>query len=354
MNAVDVGLQNAVESPDHLLDFGGRDVLAFPAEGVPDAIDEVEVAVLILAHQIAGAEPDVAFLKRVVQDLSVGLDLARIALEPLAGPRRILHDLADDLARLVDVALDAEALLVADRLLAFCVEADDLGREARGDPPGKPADRAFLAVEIEQRDVAFGRGVELDDLRNLEAPLELRPHIGPQTVAAGQAQMVRALLRVRRRVDEVAAELADILEAGAIPAHDIVPELAHGKFIADHHRAAPVQQRAGCDHAAGGVIEREAIVHAVAGTRVHDAGEGVAREHHAIVVHVRGLRQTGRARGVNVERAILDGEHGAVRGRERIAGNAVNLAIDARKVGIGVTMKPDLGSAGDLRARALQ
>src|SRR5262249_52904776 len=159
-----------------------------------------------------GTEPDVAFVEHVVQDLSVGLGLARIALETLAGPGRILHDLADDLARLVNVALDAEAAFVADRLLAFHVEADDLGREARGDPPGKPGDRAFLAVEIEQRDIAFGRGIELDDLRDLEAPLELRPHVRPQAVAAGQAQVVRALLRVGRRVDEVPAELADILK----------------------------------------------------------------------------------------------------------------------------------------------
>ena len=93
--------------------------------------------------------------------------------------------------------------------------------------------------------------------------------------------MVRALVRARRRIDEIAAELADILKAGALPAHDVVPELARGKLVPDHHRAAADQQRAGRDHAAGGVIERQTIVHAVAGARIHDAGEGVAREHHA-------------------------------------------------------------------------
>src|SRR5262249_31666181 len=130
LNAVDVGLQNAVELSHHLLDLGGRGVLAFPAEGVPAAVDDVEVAPPVLAHENARAEPDLAFLEHVVQDLSVGLGLAGIALEPLAGLGRILHDLADDLARLVDVALDAEAAFVADRLLAFHVEADDPGREA--------------------------------------------------------------------------------------------------------------------------------------------------------------------------------------------------------------------------------
>src|SRR5262249_57142487 len=99
----------------------------------------------------------------------------------------------------VDVARDAEPLVVADRLLAFRVEADDLGRESRGDPPRKPADRALFAVEIEQRDVAFRRGVEFDDLRNLEAALELRPDVGPQAVAADQAQVVRGVRRAGTR-----------------------------------------------------------------------------------------------------------------------------------------------------------
>ena len=105
-----------------------------------------------------------------------------------------MQDLADDLARLVDVAFDAEALFVADRLLALHVEAHDLGRKAAGNPPRKPADGAFLAVEIEQRHVAFGGGVELDDARNAETPLEFRPDVGPQAVAAGEAKMVRALV----------------------------------------------------------------------------------------------------------------------------------------------------------------
>ena len=70
----------------------------------------------------------------------------------------------------------------------FDVETHDLGRETAGDEPRQPADRAFLALEIEQRDVAFGRGIEFDDLRDLEPLLEFRPDVGPQPVAAGQAQ----------------------------------------------------------------------------------------------------------------------------------------------------------------------
>ena len=194
-DAVDIGLPHVVELSDRFLDLGGRDVLALPSEGVADAVDEIEIAVLILAHQVAGAEPDVALLEHVAQDLTVALVLAGIALESLPGGFEDLQDLADDLARLVGPAFDAKTTLVADRLLALHIEADDLGGEAAGNPPRQPADGAFLALEIEQRNIAFGRGVELDDLRDLEAPLEFRPDIGAQPVAAGEAKMMRALVR---------------------------------------------------------------------------------------------------------------------------------------------------------------
>src|SRR5262249_23239360 len=160
----------------------------------------------VLAHEIASAEPAVALLEYVMQNLAIGLDGVGVTFEALARLRRILDDLADDLAGFADVALDAESACVADRLLVLMVEAHDLGREARGHPPRQAADRALLALEVEQRDVAFGRGVELDDVRNPKALFELRPDVGPQAVAAGEPQPVRALLRVRRGVEKVTAE----------------------------------------------------------------------------------------------------------------------------------------------------
>ena len=89
--------------------------------------------------------------------------------------------------------------------MALDIEAHDLGREAMREKPGDAADGAFLALEIEQIHVAFGGAVELDDLRDLEPPLELRPHVGPQAIAAGEPQAMRVLLGMCRRVDEVAA-----------------------------------------------------------------------------------------------------------------------------------------------------
>src|SRR5215469_5796503 len=97
-----------------------------------------------------------------------------------------------------------------------------------GEERRRTADRARLALDVEQRDVALGRRVELEDARNAKARLELPPHVEAQPVAAGEAELVRALERMRRRLHQIAAQLADILKQRAIPAHHVVPELPRG------------------------------------------------------------------------------------------------------------------------------
>ena len=97
---------------------------------------------LVLAHQVAGAEPGVARLEDVAQDLSLGLGLRRHS--PRSAPPGfdgVLQDLADRLADLVGGALDAEAVGVAHRLLGLDVEAHELGREAVREERGNAADR---------------------------------------------------------------------------------------------------------------------------------------------------------------------------------------------------------------------
>src|SRR5438046_2722178 len=84
------------------------DVLALPAEGVADAIDEVVVAIGVLAQQVPGAEPGVAAREGVAHELP----LARRAV----GVAVVLHgaaDLAEELARLARRAGDAEAVRTA-------------------------------------------------------------------------------------------------------------------------------------------------------------------------------------------------------------------------------------------------
>ena len=51
----------------------------------------------------------------------------------------------------------------------------------------------------------------------------------------------------------------------------------------DHDRAAGDQQGADRDHAADAVVERQAVVHAVAGLGVEQAGEPLAPSHDAVM-----------------------------------------------------------------------
>ena len=130
-DAVDVGFGNAGKCGDRLGHFRSRDVLALPAEGVADAIDEIKIALLVLAQQVAGAEPHVALLEHVAQDFLLGLRLDRIAFEAVRGLGWIVEDLSDRLAGFVRCAFDTETLRIAHRLLLLDIELDDLGREVR-------------------------------------------------------------------------------------------------------------------------------------------------------------------------------------------------------------------------------
>src|SRR5690606_39726283 len=67
--------------------------------------------------------------------------------------------------------------------------------------------------------------VELKDVLDAEAALELGPDVGTQAVAEGQPQLVALLVRVFRAVDQIAAQLADIDEQGRARRLDVGPEM---------------------------------------------------------------------------------------------------------------------------------
>src|SRR5271166_4386645 len=116
-DSVDAGMQYALESAELLRHLGGGHVLALPAKGVADAVHEVEEALLVLTHQVAGPYPCVARCEHIAQDSLLGLGRTGVALEPAAGARRIVPHLGDRLARLVVAAANTETVLVADRLV---------------------------------------------------------------------------------------------------------------------------------------------------------------------------------------------------------------------------------------------
>src|SRR5207244_7545303 len=135
-----------------------RHVLALPPKGVADPVDEIEIAPLVLPHQVARAHPGVASLEHVAQDLRLRRPWGRVALEATAHARRVLDNLPDRLTHFVRPTAHAEARRVPHRRLLFDVAAHQRHRHPMREKPRDPPDRARLALDIEQRHGPFGRG----------------------------------------------------------------------------------------------------------------------------------------------------------------------------------------------------
>src|SRR5205085_3148214 len=118
LHAVDGGLVHARRGLQPFSHLGGGDVLALPAEGVADAVDEIEISLAVQAHQVAGGEPGVARLEDVVDDLL--LRLLAVEVAGVFGPR-IAADLADALTDLAGRAFHAETVRRAYALLGLVV-----------------------------------------------------------------------------------------------------------------------------------------------------------------------------------------------------------------------------------------
>src|SRR5438445_11287971 len=114
-HAVGGRLADTGKRAERLGDLGRRDVLALPAERLADAMDEVVVAGLVLAHQVAGAKPGIARLEDVAKDLALGGLGAGVPLESSAGGRRMSGNPADRLADLAGRTADPEAGAVPNR-----------------------------------------------------------------------------------------------------------------------------------------------------------------------------------------------------------------------------------------------
>jgi hypothetical protein len=114
------------------------------------------------------------------------------------------------------------------------------------------------------------------------------------------------IVRLGRRVDEVTAQLADVLEQRAALGDHILPEAARRELLAHHHRAAADKGRAGGDHAADAVVHRQTVVHAVTRAGIDQAREPVTPLHQPVMTHIGRLRQTGRAGGVDAQRAFAE------------------------------------------------
>src|SRR5262249_55016062 len=154
-------------------------------KGVADPFDEAVEAPPVLAHQIAGPKPGVAWLEDVAEDLLLGLGGVSVALEPVGLVARSGADTPDRLAGFALRTAAATAVGAAAGRARLGIEGDQGGREAVGHEAGDSPHGAGLAFEVEEGKVALGGGVELDDPGDGEALLESAPNGFAQAVAEG-------------------------------------------------------------------------------------------------------------------------------------------------------------------------
>src|SRR5262245_53179021 len=147
LDAIGRGVEHAFARPDRVVHFAGRDILALPAEGITDTIDKMEKALVVEPHQVAGAEPGIAFRDYVTQNLPLGLGFVGIALEAAAALISSA-DAADGFANLTTRTGDAQAIVVAQRNAGPGVDPDDRGRETMREQRRNAADRAHPALDI--------------------------------------------------------------------------------------------------------------------------------------------------------------------------------------------------------------
>src|SRR5690348_13485906 len=222
-DAISRGVENARTVSDRIVHFAGRDVLAFPAKSIADPIDEVEKALLVEQHQVAGAKPGIALGDDVAQDLLLGGSGIGVTLEAAAALVSAA-DPPDRLAGFSARARDAKPVLAASGLTAFGIDFDDRGGKTMRQQRRNPADGAGFSFDIEQREIALGGGIEFENLRDRKTRGEGLPDISAQAVAHREPQSMVGFDFRDRCLQEIAAELADVLEHRAIEAQDGIPE----------------------------------------------------------------------------------------------------------------------------------
>ena len=106
----------------------------------------------------------------------------------------------------------AQPIGPAHRQLGLYIEFHNADVDALLQPAGDPPDRTRLAIEIDETHVALGGAVEFQQLLDVESRLEFFPYLAAQTVADAKTQLVGAIGRRDRLVQQIAAQLADVEE----------------------------------------------------------------------------------------------------------------------------------------------
>ena len=178
----------------------------------------------------------------------------------------------------------------------------------------RPTD-PIRVVDVGDAVVGFGGSQSLADALDAEALLELAPDFRLQARSAHAPQRVLPVVRARRLVQQVAADLADVIPGrNAMTAH-VLPELGGAEPASQHDRNAHVQGRRNDDHAAGAVIERQHVVEHVGAGQVQESRDHPAGVQEAQMTHQRGLGQPGGPGGEDVVERIAQAHRRAVAAR---------------------------------------
>jgi len=123
--------------------------------------------------------------------------------------------------------MDAEPVFAADRLFLNHVKLHEgnMAEHAFCEIARDAPDSADGAVKAEKADIAFGRAVKLADMRNVEPRQKFFPDIRAQSVSESGPDLVCLFLGVLWRVDEIAAQLANIDNRSHPLIRGIIPEM---------------------------------------------------------------------------------------------------------------------------------
>ena len=215
-----------------------------------------------------------------------------------------MRDRPHGLAHLVRSRLHAEPIGPADRLFRLDIEPHDPRRQPRTQQPRNTPHRADLPVKIEEVHIALGRAIELDQPLDPRALDELFPHIRAQAVAEPLGDLVALLQRARRLVHQIAAKLTDIDQHGGVVVDRLLPEVRRREFAAQDDARPRIQRRPNTAHAARRMIERQRQQDALIVPRLRRVLEHAHQSPRPHARDLRSLRQTRRARRVDVERNL--------------------------------------------------
>src|ERR1700691_3968205 len=161
-----------------------------------------------------------------------------VAFEAATYIRWFVGTLAEGFACLVGSAANAEPLRIPHWLTRLHIEYHQRGREAMCQVAWNMTDSPALALDVEERNAALSGSIELKNLRNGKPILKPFPHFRRQSIATSHPDAMGSLVRRQRSVHQVPAKFADVLEHCTVPPHDVIPELARGKFLSQHDCAA--------------------------------------------------------------------------------------------------------------------